>query len=191
MSDTEMIEKYSDLVNYIAIARTNQISDAEDVYQEVFLKYVDKKPKFKDETHAKAWFIRVTLNIVKNMYTSAEATRHIESEECDIDTLPSDRDFLREVEDEAVFAERLNQINPRSRIVMLLRFDCGYKIKEIAELAGESEEAVKAFFVNDEEFLTFVEEIKKRSFINTPIEINEDDDILLLSTASHEKNIGD
>lgn len=42
-------------------------------------------------------------------------------------------------------------------------------------------------FENDEEFLTFVKEIKKRSFINTPIEINEDDDILLLSTASHEK----
>ena len=38
MSDTEMIQKYSQLVYALALSRTGQPSDAEDVYQEVFLK---------------------------------------------------------------------------------------------------------------------------------------------------------
>ena len=68
MSDAEVIKKYGALVNYIACSRTTQPSDAEDVFQEVFLKYVEKHPKFKNEKHAKAWFIRVTINTATSMY---------------------------------------------------------------------------------------------------------------------------
>ena len=46
---------------------------------------------------------------------------------------------------------------------------------------------IQTEFKNDEEFLKFVGEIKKRSLITTPVDVKADDRILLLSTCSYEK----
>ena len=48
----EIIARYSTLVMNIARSRVS-ISDADDVYQEVFYRYIDKEPHFKDEKHEK------------------------------------------------------------------------------------------------------------------------------------------
>ena len=40
-----MIEKYSGLVYKVAITRSGNIENAEDVFQEVFIKYSQKMPK--------------------------------------------------------------------------------------------------------------------------------------------------
>lgn len=47
---------------------------------------------------------------------------------------------------------------------------------------------IKADFEDDADFLKFVEEIKKRSLITTPVDVRADDKILLLSTCSYEKS---
>lgn len=59
--------------------------------------------------------------------------------------MKSDKDFLSEVEDRIVFEERIDQLNPKYRTVMLLRYDCGFKIKHIAELLGVSEDNIKTW----------------------------------------------
>ena len=41
---------------------------AEDIFQEVFLRYIRKQPHFENETHEKAWFIRVTINCSKSLF---------------------------------------------------------------------------------------------------------------------------
>lgn len=46
---------------------------------------------------------------------------------------------------------------------------------------------MKYDFDDDESFLNFVTSIRKRSYFNTPVEVNADDQILLLSTCSYEK----
>ncbi len=45
---------------------------------------------------------------------------------------------------------------------------------------------IQTEFKDDAEFLSFVSSIKKRSLITTPVEVNADDKILLLSTCSYE-----
>ena len=42
-------------------------ADAEDAVQEAFLRLVEKDPVFRDDEHEKAWLLRVTINISKNM----------------------------------------------------------------------------------------------------------------------------
>lgn len=59
---TQVIEYYSNMVYRLAFARTGTKHDAEDVYEEVFLRYLKRKPKFESEEHRKAWFLRVTVN---------------------------------------------------------------------------------------------------------------------------------
>lgn len=63
MTDIETaVMLYSGMVYKLACARMLNKADAEDVYQEVFLRYVRKSPSFESEEHRKAWLIRVTVN---------------------------------------------------------------------------------------------------------------------------------
>ena len=47
---------------------------------------------------------------------------------------------------------------------------------------------IQTEFKDDAEFLKFVSDIKKRSLITTPVDVQADDKILLLSTCSYEKS---
>ena len=71
MLPEEVIRKYSATVYRIAFARTGTKADADDIYQEVFLRYIRKQPEFREEEHAKAWFIRVAINCA-NKFTGGK-----------------------------------------------------------------------------------------------------------------------
>ena len=45
--------------------------DADDIFQEVFLQTVRKRPVFDSEEHEKAWLLRVTLNCLKSHWRMA------------------------------------------------------------------------------------------------------------------------
>jgi len=66
----DMIQKYSDTVYRLACSLTKSRFDADDIYQEVFIRYVKKKPEFQNPEHEKAWFLRVTINCCKNFWKS-------------------------------------------------------------------------------------------------------------------------
>lgn len=66
----KVIEYYSDMVYRLAFARTGTKHDADDVFQEVFIRYVKKQPKFTSEEHRKAWLLRVTVNCSNSFLTS-------------------------------------------------------------------------------------------------------------------------
>jgi len=66
----QVIEYYTDMVYRLAFARTGTKQDAEDVYEEVFLRFLKRKPKFESEEHRKAWFLRVTVNCSNTFLSS-------------------------------------------------------------------------------------------------------------------------
>ena len=55
-------EKYADMLYRIALSHLKNHEDAEDVVQEVFIKYMHHFMPFSDEKHEKAWLICVTAN---------------------------------------------------------------------------------------------------------------------------------
>ena len=65
-----VIRQYSDMVYRLAFARVGSKHDADEIYQEVFYRYVRKRPVFVSEDHAKNWFLRVTLNCANSFFTS-------------------------------------------------------------------------------------------------------------------------
>lgn len=54
--------EYGNMLYKIAFLYLGNVSDTEDVLQDVFTKYLCGKYKFKNAEHEKAWFIRVTQN---------------------------------------------------------------------------------------------------------------------------------
>ena len=66
----DTINKYSNMIYRLAMARTGKTEEAQDVYQEVFLRLAKKMPEFESEEHKKAWLIRVTINCSKTLLNS-------------------------------------------------------------------------------------------------------------------------
>ena len=71
-----MLEKYADMVYRLAISRTRDKDNGEDVFQEVFLRLSKNLPDFESEEHEKAWLIRVTINCSKNLLNSINRRRY-------------------------------------------------------------------------------------------------------------------
>ena len=57
-----VIDRYQDMVYGLALTRTGNQADADDVFQEVFLAYCQSGKTFRDEEHRKAWLLRTTIN---------------------------------------------------------------------------------------------------------------------------------
>lgn len=66
-----VLDKYSDMVFKLALSQTRSKADAEDIFQEVYIRLITYQPDFQNEEHEKAWLIRVTLNCCRNLFSSA------------------------------------------------------------------------------------------------------------------------
>ncbi|MBQ7065357.1 MAG: sigma-70 family RNA polymerase sigma factor [Lachnospiraceae bacterium] len=66
-----VVEMYGDMVYKIALSQMKNKEDAEDVFQEVFLNYMNCKKDFLSEEHEKAYIIRMVVNCCKKHFTSA------------------------------------------------------------------------------------------------------------------------
>jgi len=129
-----LIQKHAKTVYRLALARTGQKSDAEDVFQEVFLRYVRKKPRFQSEEHEKAWFLRVTVNCANNLYLSAFRKN----------TAPLDEKIPAPEQDEPFLEEYLQQLSPICRTVIHLYYYEGLQTEEIAKLLHKSPSTIRA-----------------------------------------------
>lgn len=69
--DFGMFQKYSDMVYRFAYSLVKNREDAQDIHQEVFVRYICARPAFEDEDHERAWFLRVTVNLCKNLWKTA------------------------------------------------------------------------------------------------------------------------
>ena len=64
------LETYSDMVYRICFLYLNNRTDFDDVFQEVFLKLLKRNTPFESREHEKAWLIRVTINLCKDISKS-------------------------------------------------------------------------------------------------------------------------
>ena len=57
-----LVETYSAMLLRLAATRLDSVQDAEDVYQDVFLRLLDQDTSDWDEEHLRAWLLRCTVN---------------------------------------------------------------------------------------------------------------------------------
>jgi RNA polymerase sigma-70 factor, ECF subfamily len=95
----EVLEKYNTMIYRLAFSRTKSIHDAEDTMQNVFMKFIKCDVNFESEEHIKAWLIKVTINLSKNLLTSAWFKRTTALEEDIVVTLREDSEVYKYVLD--------------------------------------------------------------------------------------------
>lgn len=131
----EIANEYIDTIYRLAFARTKSQQYAEDITQEVFLKLISSRKKFESEEHLKAWLLRVTINLTKDLFASAwfKKTDGLE-----------DNISVPEKTDTMDLEEALNTLSQKYRTVIHLHYYEGYRLEEIASITGASVGTVKS-----------------------------------------------
>ena len=142
---TNIIRKYSDMVYRLALTRCANRDNADDIFQEVFLKFSEKLPTFKNEEHEKAWIIRVTINMTINQNKSSWNTRTVELN----DNLASDG----EVNHTNTVFDEVMKLSQEYRTVVYLFYYEGYQVKEISKMMKRSEGTIKTWLYRAREQL--------------------------------------
>lgn len=131
-----VIEKYADMIKRICLCHLKNAVDTEDVFQNVFLKYLLYEGTFENEEHEKAWFIRVTMNACKDhlkllfRHSSVPLDTFLQREAAHVE--PENRDVLREV----------LLLPPKYKDVIYLHYFEGYSAREIGEILGKRENTI-------------------------------------------------
>ncbi len=129
------VEEYADMVRRVCFYHLKNREDTEDVFQNVFLKYMLCDKPFKDREHEKAWLLRVAINACKDYVKSFFRRNAIPLEtlrEMEAGGMEEHREVL-----EAVLA-----LPGKYKDVIYLYYYEGYSASEIGSLLGKKENTV-------------------------------------------------
>jgi RNA polymerase sigma-70 factor (ECF subfamily) len=135
----KMFNMYIDDIFRLAYSYTQNKEDADDITQNVFIKYYKNINKIElDEKSVKKWLITVTINNCKDFLKSAwrKYTTHISEE--------NENKILRYVEpDFEQLHNSLNRLPAKNRLILHLYYFLGYDTKEIAQLVKIKESTIR------------------------------------------------
>jgi len=139
----EVVDKYANMVYRLALAHMKSKHDAEDVFQDVFLRYILKPRSFESEEHRKAWLIRVTINRSRSIWGAWFRKNE-----------PLD-DFLAvETEPDNDLSEYLALLPQKYRSVIHLFYYEDLSVKQISEILGAKESTVRTWLTRARSILS-------------------------------------
>lgn len=130
----QVLNNYSQTILSVCIMRLQNMTDAEDVFQNVFSKLWFKSPEFKDTEHLKAWLLRVSLNECKNYIRQNRRTFYL-------DSLPEPEIMFDESKSDLSWA--LMKTPVKYREVMYLYYALDYRVDEVAKILSLNPNTVK------------------------------------------------
>lgn len=129
-----IVEKYFDTVYRLALSQTRDSRRADDVLQEVFLRYIKTDKVFESEEHIKAWLLRVTMNCSKSSFTD---TWHKK-------TVPLTEDISFEMPEQEELYVTVAKLPKKYRSVIHLFYYEDMSVREIARCLNLKESTVKS-----------------------------------------------
>lgn len=128
----ELVETHTQSLAKLAFTYMKNMTEAEDIVQDVFLTYYQKRPQLQSDAHETAWLIRTTINRCKNQLKSVWRRQRTELSE----TIPAP-DCLPD----SSLMEAVLSLKECYRTPLHLYYFESYSIREIASILGISESA--------------------------------------------------
>lgn len=141
---------YYSLVYRIAFMQMKGHADAEDVAQEVFVRFLRYQPSFQNEEHEKAWFVRTTVNLCRDIikskwHSTTVSIDKVSEQEKNYFHLPYPQ------EDDTLWV--VMELPEHYRDCLYFFYYEDYSIKEIAQLLNMPENTVKTNLKRGRELL--------------------------------------
>ena len=130
MNAEEVVRFYSDMIYGVAMRYVCNMTDAEDVYSDVFYRYFRRERTFESEEHRKAWLLRVTVNCSKDLLMNRKYAL--------IGTADAP------IEDILAVREAVKKLAPTYREIVELYYFNELSVSEIARMLQRSVNTVKS-----------------------------------------------
>lgn len=147
----EVVDRYADMVYRLALLQVKNRADADDIFQEVFVRLVKHIHKLQNWEHVKAWLIRVTTNCSKkhfDRYWNRNVSFLDETEE----VVSHERGY-EVVEDDGFVWRAVRELPEKYRVVVHLFYFEELSITQIAKATGQRETTVKSQLFRAREML--------------------------------------
>jgi RNA polymerase sigma-70 factor (ECF subfamily) len=152
----ELVRQYDQSVLRLALNLLRSPEDANDIYQETFLRVYRNLHKFRYDCSFHTWLYRIVTNlcldVLRKRKVRKEEASTIETSEGEMDRMDSVRESRAHGDPQReLFSRQLNGrvrdvlagLTPRERVVFEMRHYEGMRLKAIGEVLGTSEEAAK------------------------------------------------
>ena len=130
----EAVQKYASCVRSACVMRLGSEHDADDCFQNTFLKLYTAAPDFNEEEHLKAWLLRVAINECRQLIRYNRRTVPLDS--VGHLTLPP-------TEDARDISWAILRLEPKYREVLYLYYAEGYSTEEIARILNKNHSTVR------------------------------------------------
>jgi RNA polymerase sigma-70 factor (ECF subfamily) len=152
-----LVRQYEQQVLRLALHLTGSESDAEDIYQEAFLKAYRYLGNFRFECSFYTWIYRIVTNLCLDQLRRRKTRR--EDRAVIVDNAGDEIDMLASVSDDRSFSNpareldrkqlgqkiqnALGKLTPRERMVFELKHYQGLRLRTIGEMLSTTEETAK------------------------------------------------
>lgn len=147
----EVMDRYGDAVLRACRAYFPNRYDAEDAFQDTFIKFAVSDTVFTDEDHRKAWLIRVAVNICKDRLRSSSA-KSVELDEEHLTSMACESP-AKSVDERLTMRLALQSLPPDNRVALVLSVVEGFKAQEIAEIMDKPLNTVYSLITRGKEKL--------------------------------------
>ncbi|MBO5143139.1 MAG: RNA polymerase sigma factor [Clostridia bacterium] len=125
-------KKYMDMIFKLAFAYLKSEADANDVVQNVLLALYKTNKKFETEEHMKNWIVRCTINECKKIWRMPWCKKvELENEKVNGDVTSKTQN---EINSEIDLLNAIMSLDKTQRVIVVLFYIEGYKVKEIAKI---------------------------------------------------------
>lgn len=130
----QAVQKYACAVHSACVMRLGSEADADDCFQNTFLKLYTSAPEFNEEEHLKAWLLRVAINECKKFLRDNRRTVPLDSVR---------EQAIPPTDDANDISWALMRLEPKYREVLYLYYAEGYSGDEIASILGKNSNTVR------------------------------------------------
>lgn len=129
------VDEYADMIKRVCFYHLKNQADTEDVFQNVFLKYMLHDEPFSSREHEKSWLLRVAINACKD-YLKSFFRRSVISLDALGEMEAEEKESHREV------LEAVLSLPAKYKDAIYLHYYEGYSAAEIGEIIGKKENTV-------------------------------------------------
>lgn len=135
MEASRIIDDYGNAILRLAYTYLHNMADAEDIFQDTLIKYMQSHMEFDGKEHEKAWLLRVAANLSKNRiaYNNVREADEIEDE------------LIAEQREDLSFVwDAVKELPITYREVVHLYYYEGFLTRDIAEILHMNESTVRS-----------------------------------------------
>lgn len=149
----ELVDRYLKPLYNFAFQLTQDQSASQDIVQDVFVKVWKNLARFDGKRKFSTWIFAIAKNTVYDLlkkkkvlpfsaFENAEGENFLESLENK--SILSNAEILQKLDNAKEAQQLLDSLSPQLKTILLLHFQQGFSLAEIAEIFGQSSNTVKS-----------------------------------------------